>query len=77
MKILAEQIERELETQTEKMSDCVISEKELQRIWPLDEGDRQNKIVQFARDYGFRLTFYKKGLGAIFVREPSKLPAQF
>ena len=73
MKILAEQIERELETQTEKMGDCAICEKELQRIWPLDEADRDGKIVQFARDYGFRLTFYKQGLGAIFVREPPSI----
>lgn len=50
MKILAEQIERELETQTEKMGDCAICEKELQRIWPLDEADRHRKIVQFARN---------------------------
>jgi hypothetical protein len=69
VKILADQIERELETQTEKIGDCAISEKELQRIWPLDESDRQRKIAQFARDYGFRLTFYKQGLGAILQKD--------
>jgi len=73
VKILAEQIERELETQTEEIGDCAICEKELQRIWPRDEGDRQRKIAQFARDYGLRLTFYKQGLGAIFVREPPSI----
>ena len=69
MKILAEQIERELETQTEKIGDCAIYEKELQRIWPLDEQDRERKIAQFAREYGFHLSFYRHGLCAIFVKE--------
>jgi hypothetical protein len=45
-------------------------EDELQRIWPLNEKNRQAKIAQFAKEHGFRLAFYKEGLCAIFQKEP-------
>jgi hypothetical protein len=48
---------------------CAIYEDELQRIWPLDEKDREKKIAQFATEHGFKLSFYKQGLCAIFERE--------
>ena len=67
MKRLASQIECEIgrgETQ------CAIYENELQRLWPLDAKDREARIGQFAKEYGFRLRFYKKGLCAIFDRWP-------
>jgi len=70
MEVLASEIRRELESKTEKIGHCGIYEKELQRIWPLDEENRERKIAQFARDYGFRLNFYKHGLCAIFIKEP-------
>lgn len=70
MEILAGHIKRELETQIEKLGHCAIYEEELERIWPLDEEDRERKIAQFARDYGFHLSFYSHGLCAIFVKEP-------
>jgi hypothetical protein len=38
---------------------------------PLDEENRKGKIEQFARQYGFKLSFYKQGLCAIFEKEPS------
>jgi hypothetical protein len=69
LKILASQIKRELETQTEKLGHCAIYEEELQRIWPLDEENRERKIAQFAREYGFHLSLYRHGLCAIFVKE--------
>jgi len=67
--ILASQIKRQLETQTTNLGHCAIYEDELQRIWPTDEENRERKIAQFAREYGFHLSFYKQGLGAIFVKE--------
>lgn len=69
MKTLAEEIKRQLETQTANIGHCAIYENDLQRIWPLDQKDREKKIALFAREYGFHLSFYKEGLCAIFVRE--------
>ena len=31
-----------------------------------DEPDREAKIAQFAKEYGFRLRFYRMGMCAIF-----------
>jgi hypothetical protein len=42
----------------------------LQRLWPVGEKDRETKIGQFAKKYGFRLRFYRKGLCAIFDKWP-------
>ena len=69
MKILAERINHDLQLQTSKFAQCTIYEDELQRIWPVNEQDRQKKIAQFANEYGFHLSFYKHGLCAIFVQE--------
>jgi hypothetical protein len=66
MKMLAKQIERELKT---KIGHCAIYENELQRIWPLNEENRKAKIAQFAKEYGFQLSFYKQGLCAIFEKD--------
>jgi hypothetical protein len=69
MKILARLIKRKLELQTEQIGHCAIYENELQRIWPLNERNRKAKIAQFAKEYGFKLSFYKQGLCAIFEKE--------
>ena len=45
---------------------CVIRDKDLERIWPRDEEDREEKIAEFAKKYGFRLRFYQKGMCALF-----------
>ena len=66
MEILAEQIRRQLKIRTEAIHHCAIGEEELQRIWPLNELDRERKIAQFAKDYGLHLTFYRQGVCAIF-----------
>jgi hypothetical protein len=71
MKILAERIKRELETQTAEIGHCAIYEHDLQRLWPLNEENRKAKIEQFAIQYGFKLSFYKQGLCAIFEKEPN------
>jgi hypothetical protein len=69
MKILARRIKRELEKRTERNGHCAIYEDELQRIWPLNGENRKAKIEQFAKEYGFKLSFYKQGLCAIFEKE--------
>jgi hypothetical protein len=69
LEILARQIRGELEFKTQTMGHCAIHEDKLQRIWPLDEKDRERKIAQFARDHGFHLSFYSQGLCAIFIKE--------
>ena len=69
VKILASLIKRELERQTEKLGHCAIYEVELQRLWPLNMENRKAKIEQFAKEYGFKLSFYKQGLCAMFEKE--------
>ena len=68
MKILATQIEREL--QLGGRAHCAVYEDELVRLWPLNEKDREAKIAQFAKEHGFRLRFYREGLCAIFDKWP-------
>ena len=34
---------------------CIIDDRDLERIWPINEEDREEKIAQFAKKYGFRL----------------------
>ena len=69
MKVLSKRIQRELETETNRVGHCAIYEDELQRIWPLNEDNRRAKIEQFAKEHGFKLSFYKQGLCAIFEKE--------
>ena len=66
MKRLAERIQRELETETAGIGHCAIYEGQLKRIWPLNEVNRKSKIEQFAKEHGFKLSFYQEGLCAIF-----------
>jgi hypothetical protein len=68
MKTLAGKIQSEL--QVGGAGHYAAYEDELQRIWPLNDKDREAKIAQFAREYGLRLAFYKEGLCAIFQEEP-------
>jgi hypothetical protein len=48
----------------------MIRDEDLERIWPINEEDREEKIAQFAKKYGLRLRFYEKGLCAIFDKWP-------
>jgi hypothetical protein len=70
MKILAGRIKRQLLLDTGKWGHCAIYEDELQCIWPLNEENRKAKIEQFAKEYGFHLSYYKQGLCAIFDKQP-------
>jgi hypothetical protein len=69
MKTLAKRIRRELEREAPKISRSVIYEDELQRLWPIDDENRKQKIAHFANANGFKLIFYKQGLCAIFERK--------
>jgi hypothetical protein len=68
MEALARQIERQMHGKSWKH--CAIYDRDLERIWPLNEKDREAKIAQFAKKYGFRLRFYQKGMCAIFDKWP-------
>ena len=68
MKILASLIKRKLERQSGVLGHCAVYEHQLQRLWPLNEKNRKAKIAAFAKEYGFRLSFYKPGLCAIFEK---------
>jgi hypothetical protein len=76
MKILAARIKRQLLLDTGKWGRCAIYENELQRIWPLNEENRKQKIEQFAKEYEFRLSYYKPGFCAIFERARSDSEGQ-
>jgi hypothetical protein len=69
MKTLAKRIRRELENENSEVRYCAIYENELQRLWPIDEENRKQKIAHFANKNGFKLIFYKQGLCAIFERK--------
>jgi hypothetical protein len=69
METLAKQIQREMEAQTAKIGHCAIYEPDLERIWPLNTESRKAKIEQFAQEHGFKLSFYKQGLCAIFEKD--------
>ena len=65
---LARHIKREMGA---KHAHCaIIYEDELERIWPADDENREAKIAQFAKKYGFRVRYYTKGLCAIFDKAP-------
>jgi hypothetical protein len=68
METLARQIEQGMHGKEWRHS--AIYEKELARLWPLNEKDREAKIAQFATQYGFRLRLYSKGMCAIFDKSP-------
>ena len=68
MKTLASAIERLL--QTTGKEHCAVYEDDLVPLWPPDDVEREAKIAQFAKEYGFCLRFYRKGHCAIFDKQP-------
>ena len=67
METLAKQIEERMHG---VWKHSMIRDADLERIWPINEEDREEKIAQFAKQYGFRLRFYAKGMCAIFDKWP-------
>ena len=65
METLVKQIEQRMHDDW-----SMIREEDLERIWPITAEDREEKIAQFAKEYGFRLRFYLKGTCAIFDKWP-------
>jgi hypothetical protein len=74
METLASRIEHQLQVGKSpyNVPRAPVYEHELKRFWPLNEEHRGAKIAQFAKQHGFRLRFYSKGLCAIFDKEPPK-----
>lgn len=78
--MLAKQMERAMQRAGKEWflyhnEHCVLFENDLEQIWPRNDTDRKKKLREFAAQYGFRLTFYRKGLFAIFGKRPSPMPA--
>jgi hypothetical protein len=53
----------------EKSDFCAVHQIDLARAWP-DGRNRDAKIKQFARRYGWRLRLYQEGVCAVFDKEP-------
>ena len=66
MRTLAERIARELRESALPIPYCAIYEEELHLFWPSMLENREAEIERFAKQYGFRLRFYKRRLCAIF-----------
>jgi hypothetical protein len=74
METLASHIEHQLQVGKwdYNVPHATVYEHQLKRFWPLNEDHRAAKIAQFAKEHGFRLRFYSKGLYAIFNEGPPK-----
>jgi hypothetical protein len=51
----------------------MVFEDELEHICPRNDNDRKRKLLEFAKQYGFRLRFYHHGLFAIFGKRTSPM----
>jgi hypothetical protein len=69
MKNLAKRIKHELQIQNNKHGYCTIYEDELRAIWPINIRNREAEIAEFAIRFGFKLSFYKLGQGAVFQKQ--------
>jgi hypothetical protein len=75
MRALATRIRRELRESPQLIPYCAIFEEDLQRLWPLELQNRKAEIQRFAKEHGFKLRFYKRGLCAIFQEDVQSSPA--
>jgi hypothetical protein len=57
----------QLQFKASDLGHCAVYEKELQRVWPITEENRREKIAEFGEKHGFRLAYYKQGHCAIFL----------
>ena len=76
MRTLAVRIRRELRKSALPIPYCAIYEEELQRLWPLELQSREAEIERFAKQHGFKLRFYKRGLCAIFQEDVQNHPSR-
>jgi hypothetical protein len=67
MKVLARKIARELS----KAKHYAVYEEDLTRVWPHNGERRERQIALFAKEHGWRVGYYKKGMCAIFVKSDS------
>ena len=58
-----------LQLEANDLGHCAVYEKELQRVWPITEENRREKIAEFGKKRGFRLAYYKQGHCAIFLED--------
>jgi hypothetical protein len=72
MRTLVARIRRELRKSALPIPYCAIYEEELQRFFPSELKNREAEIEKFAKQHGFKLRFYKRGLCAIFQEDPQK-----
>jgi hypothetical protein len=56
METLAKQIEQRMHGDW-----SMIRDEDLERVWPINEQDREEKIAQFAKNYGFPSEALSKG----------------
>ena len=75
MRTLAARIRRELRESAQPIPHCAINEEDLQRFWPLEVQNREAEIERFAKQYGFKLRFYKRGVCAIFQEDVRDHPS--
>jgi hypothetical protein len=73
---LAARIRRELRETALPIPYCAIYEHDLQRFWPLELQNREAEIERFAKQHGFKLRFYKRGLCAIFQEGVQNYPTE-
>ena len=59
----------QLQLKANDLGHCAVYEKDLQRFWPITEGNRKTKIAECGTKQGFRLAYYKKGHCAIFLED--------
>src|SRR5215813_7323822 len=72
MKNLARRIKHELQIQNGKGGYCAIYEDELRSFWPVNIANREAEIAEFAVRFGFKLSFYKLGQGAVFQKQSNE-----
>ena len=67
----------QLQLKASDLGHCAVYEKDLQRLWPITEENRQAKIAEFAEKHGFRLAYYKQGHCAIFLEDSTGHDVKF
>jgi len=75
MRTLAARIGASCEKPLSRSPTVLFTKEDLQRFWPLELRNREAEIERFAKQHGFKLRFYKRGLCAIFQEDVQNYPA--